>query len=71
MKPVSSVSHFIVTQKQHCSLHKYFDLEGQLVYCNNIEELLLTMALPAYYSSEWRHFIDSFKRSLKYALLPN
>ena len=46
-------------------LRKYFQSDGQLVYCTDVEGLLLAMGLSAYRSNDWRLFIDSSKRSLK------
>ena len=45
------------------------DKERKFVYCHNIEGLLIFMGLPKYVANEWRLFIDSSKRSLKYVLL--
>ena len=47
------------------NLRKYFQSDGQLVYCTDVGGLLLAMALSAYRSNDWRLFIDSSKRSLK------
>ena len=52
-------------------LRKYFQSDGQLVYCSDVERLLLAMGLSAYRSNDWRLFIDSSKRSLKCVLLHN
>ena len=52
-------------------LRKYFQSDGQLVYCTDVEGLLLAMGLSAYHSNDWRLFIDSSKRSLKCVLLHN
>ena len=53
-------------------LRKYFQSDGQLVYCTDIEGLLLlAMGLSGYRSNDWRLFIDSSKRSLKCILLHN
>ena len=53
------------------NLRKYFQSDGQLVYCTDVEGLLLAMGLSAYRSNDWRIFIDSSKRSLKCVLLHN
>lgn len=68
LKPGTSVSFY---HNREAELRKYFHSDGQLVYCNDVEGLLLAMGLPAYHSSEWRLFIDSSKRSLKCVLLHN
>ena len=51
-------------------LRKYFQSDGQLVYCTDVEGLL-AMGLSAYHSNDWRLFIDSSKRNLKCVLLHN
>ena len=53
------------------NLRKYFQCDGQLVYCTDVEGLLLAMGLSAYRSNDWRLFIDSSKKSLKCVLLYN
>ena len=68
LKPGTSVSFY---RNREAELRKYFHSDGQLVYCNDVEGLLLTMGLPTYHSCEWRLFIDSSKRSLKCVLLHN
>ena len=52
-------------------LIRFFIMEDDFVYCNNIQGLLLEMGLPEYNPDEWRLFIDSSKRSLKCVLLHN
>ena len=52
-------------------LRKYFHFDGQLVYCTDVEGLLLAMGLSVYRSNDWRLFIDISKRSLKCVLLHN
>ena len=49
----------------------YFCLEDGLVYCKDVEGLLLNMGVPEYRYQDWRLFIDSSKRSLKCVLLHN
>ena len=44
------------------SLIRFFTMEDDLVYCNNIQGLLLKMGIPEYSPDEWRLFIDSSKR---------
>ena len=43
-------------------------MDNDLVYCNDIKGLILTMGMN-YDPNEWRLFIDSSKRSLKAVLL--
>ena len=40
-------------------LRKYFQFDGQLVYCTDVDGVLLVMSLSAYPSNDWRLFIDS------------
>lgn len=49
---------------------QFFSKEGNLVFCNNVEELIHRFDIK-YDSSEWRLFIDSSKTSLKAVLLHN
>ena len=44
-------------------------MEDDFVFCSNIPRHLAEMGLSKYNSDEWRSFIDSSKRSLKYMLL--
>jgi hypothetical protein len=48
-----------------------FTRENNLVFCNDIGNLLKTTGLSEYNPSEWRLFIDSSKHSLKCVLLNN
>ena len=66
LKPSTSVSFY---RNREAELRKYFYSDGQLVYCTDVEGLLLFMGLPAYDSRDWRLFIDSSKRSLKCVFL--
>ncbi|KAI6653849.1 hypothetical protein LOD99_3351 [Oopsacas minuta] len=50
---------------------QYFCEKNGLVFCPNVEGLLLAMGVPNYNPSDWRLFIDSSKRSLKCVLLHN
>ena len=52
-------------------LIRFFTMEDDFVYCNNIQGLFSKMGLPEYSPNEWRLFIDSSKRSLKCVLLHN
>jgi len=47
-----------------------FDAEASLVYCNNVNDLIVALGL-AYNPVEWRLFIDSSTKSLKAVLLHN
>ena len=49
----------------------YFHADEGLVFCSNVEGLLLKMGIPQYRTKNWRLFIDSSKRSLKWLLLHN
>ena len=49
---------------------KFFKAEGGLVYCCDINGLVLYMGMD-YNAAEWRMFVDSSKRSLKAVLLYN
>ena len=68
LKAGTSVSFYRSREEK---LRKYFQSNGQLVYCTDVEGLLLAMGLSAYCSNDWRLFIDSSKRSLKCVLLYN
>ena len=50
-------------------LIRFFTMEDEFVYCNNIPGFPKEMGLSYYDSGEWRLFIDSSKRSLKCVLL--
>ena len=41
------------------------------MFCANVESLLVELGIKNYDASEWRLFIDSSKRSLKFVLLHN
>ena len=49
---------------------KFFKMEENLLFRDNIEGLITTMG-TSYISLEWRLFIDSSKRSMKCVLLHN
>ena len=68
LKAGTSVSFY---RNREEKLRKYFQSDGQLVYCTDVEGLLLAMGLSAYRSNDWRLFIDISKRSLKCVLLHN
>jgi hypothetical protein len=46
-------------------------MEGELVYCCDIPNLIQNLLASSYDPEEWRLFIDSSKRSLKAMLLNN
>ena len=68
LKASTSVSFY---RNREEKLRKYFQSDGQFVYCTDVEGLLLAMGLSAYRSNDWRLFIDSSKRILKCVLLHN
>ena len=68
LKAGTSVSFY---RNREEKLRKYFQSDGQLVYCTDVEGLLLAMGLSVCRSNNWRLFIDSSKRSLKCVLLHN
>ena len=68
LKAGTSVSFY---RNREENLRKYFQFDGQLVYCTDVERLLLAMGLSAYRSNDWRLFIDNSKRSFKCVLLHN
>ena len=43
----------------------FFEENDDLVYCTNMENVLLCLGVQAYNPAEWRLFLDSSKRSLK------
>ena len=50
---------------------RFFTMEDDFVYCNNIQGFSSEMGIPECNPDEWRSFIDSSKRSLKRVLLYN
>ena len=52
-------------------LIRFSTMKDDFVYCNNIQGILLEMGLPEYNPDEWKLFIDSSKRNLKWVLLHN
>ena len=52
-------------------LIRFFTIEDDFVYCNNIQGFLLEKGLSENNSNEWRLLTDSSKRSLKCVLLHN
>ena len=61
------MSSFRYRQKD---LISFFNMEGDLVYCHDIEGLMAALN-TTYDPNEWRPFIDSSKTSLKAVLLHN
>jgi hypothetical protein len=68
LEPDAKVTFYRETEKE---LLSYFVEEDNLVFCNDIENLLIKMGLTQYEPKEWRLFIDSSKRCLKCILLHN
>ena len=58
-------------QNREKSLLAFFETENDLVYCCDVAGLLVAMGVPQYDPNEWRLFIDSSKKSLKYVLPHN
>ena len=58
-------------QTREKKLLLYFSEQDELVYCKDIEGLVLKMGMPQYRAPEWRLFILGSKRSLKCVLLHN
>ena len=58
-------------RKRHEEFSQFFTKTQDLVFCNNIRDLLLKLGIKKYTPQDWRLFIDSCKRSLKCVLLHN
>ncbi|KAI6651260.1 hypothetical protein LOD99_5407 [Oopsacas minuta] len=56
---------------QGAEFQQHFREKNGLMFCPNVEGILLAMGVPNYNPSDWRLFIDSSKRSLKCVLLHN
>jgi hypothetical protein len=56
-------------RRREKDLLSFFTKDNNLVFCNDIGNLLKGTGLSEYNPSEWRLFIDSSKRSLKCVLL--
>ena len=67
MAPETRVSFYRYREK---GLIEFSKMEENLLFCDNIDGLIKAMG-TSYTPSEWRLFIDSSKRSLKYVLLHN
>ncbi|KAF2895906.1 hypothetical protein ILUMI_10269 [Ignelater luminosus] len=63
LRPVVTITAYRTREKE---ILPYFRDDEELVYCNNIAKLLLDMGLSEYKHTDWRLFIDSCKRHLKY-----
>ena len=61
----------IFYRKRHIEFLPYFAQENDIVYCNDVAGLLRQLGVQQYNPQDWRLFIDSSKRSLKYVLLHN
>ena len=68
LQPGSSVTFYRNREKLFLN---YFSLKSSLVYCHDIEGLLLQLGITQYQPNEWKLFIDSSKQSLKCVLLHN
>ena len=55
--------------KREENLLKFFENQCNFVFCCDIPRIVSTMRATCCDSTEWRLFIDSSKRSLKYVLL--
>ena len=58
-------------RNRHVEFVSFFTKEENLVYCNNVVDLLKCLGIENYKPEDWRLFIDSSKRSLKCVLLHN
>jgi hypothetical protein len=58
-------------RRREKDLLPFFTEDSNLVFCNDIGNLLKKTGLSEYNPSEWLHFIESSKRSLKCVLLNN
>ena len=64
----ASITFYRTREKE---LLPYFSKEEELVFCKDIEVVLLKMEASQYRALEWRLFIDSSKRCLKCVLQHN
>ena len=58
-------------KSKESSFRKFFDIKDSFVFCANVNGLLLKLGIRHSDVCEWRLFIDSSKRSLKFILLHN
>lgn len=70
-KCLSSGTKVTFYRKREKDLLQFFQSENDIVFCSDVQGLILAMGLPEYKPNEWRLFIDSCKRSLKCVLLHN
>ena len=68
LQPGTRITYYRCRER---NLLPFFTSENDLVYCNNVEGLMLHMGMQEYQPAQWRLFIDSSKRSLKCVLLHN
>jgi hypothetical protein len=68
----SSCESVILTfyRKRQSDMAIYYSMDGDLLYCKNIQELMEELQLE-HTSGQWRHFTDSYKVGLKAVLLHN
>ena len=64
----ASITFYCTREKE---LLPHFSKKEEAVYSKDIKKLLLKIGVPQYRAQEWRLFINSSKRSLKYVLLHN
>ena len=58
-------------RNRHQEFLPFFSEKNDLVYCTDDIPLLHNLGVSQYEAKDWRLFIDSSKRSLKYVLLHN
>lgn len=68
LSPGTLVSFYRQREK---ALLPFFSEDKNLVFCNNIQGLMMEMGIEEYDPNQWRLFIDKSKRSLKCVLLHN
>ena len=56
-------------RKRHEEFKQFFTKTQDLVFCNNIRDLLLKLGIKKHTPQDWHLFIDSCKRSLRCVLL--
>lgn len=70
-KLLSSDTKISFYRERDKELRCYFSEENGITFCSDIKNLLIKMGLKQYEPNNWRLFIDSSKRSLKWILLHN
>ena len=68
LTPETNITFYRTREK---NLLQYFSQEKDLVFCNDVGNILQQMGLKNYKARDWRLFMDSSKRSLKCVLLHN